>query len=268
MKLVLRAAPSSVASNVVENIRNTWEASMLTRAVGVAGFAIFSHSRLYHGYLMQVTNAFGYAIWAEALKEAKNKGDFKKIGEGWDIIYALITLAGIGLVALGHEVVMLLTNGKFTEAAFWIPLWSAYLLIQNSGKAPTAVLYAAHKGVLTLHLRILSMGVGMAGMLVAIPAFGMTGAFVVLFLEMLVFRVGIQISARRLRSLPFQDGWAFGGAALIIVLAILLAGQSFVVRMGICTLVAFIFLLLRRRLVIEMLQYVRAKIVARSMDVA
>jgi hypothetical protein len=100
------------------------------------------------------TGSLGNALWPLALQEGRNRDDnFKRVGRVWDGVYFSLTVAGVTFALFAHEIIDALTNGKFVEAALWAPILVAYLLIQNSGKAATAILYASMKGALVARLR-------------------------------------------------------------------------------------------------------------------
>lgn len=209
---MLRAAPSALSASVLENLRSVVESTVMVRGAGLTGVGLYNHARLYHGFLMQMSNAFAYALWPKALEEARvSSGGFERIGRAWNVVYLGLTMTGIGLALFGQEVVQILTNGKFIEAAPWIPFWAAYLLVQNSGKPATAVLYAGQQGAKVSQYRAGTVLCALVGLVGFVPVYGIPAAMAVAFLEMLMFRWLLQRAARRFRKIPFQDEWVIGG---------------------------------------------------------
>lgn len=216
LKKVAGMTPGAWFAGLAESVRCTVESGMIARVVGSAGLGIYNHARLYHGILMQGTNAFANVLWPIALQEAHVQGNrFAQIRMAWDIVYLCLTIAGVGFAFFGTFIVGWLTNGKFVEAATWVPLLVIYLLIQNSGKPATAVLYAANCGNTYSTMRIFSAGAAIICLMVLVPIAGISGAIAIGILEMMLMRLLVQIKARALRWVPFQDQFVVLGCMLI-----------------------------------------------------
>jgi O-antigen/teichoic acid export membrane protein len=214
---LLRIAPSTMPAALLEHLRAVTESATVTRVGGLAEMGLFAHSRIYHGYLMQVSNAFGFALWPRALEDARTPGEsFQAIGRAWNVLYLAITIAGIGFAAFGAEIIALLTNGKFVAAAPLVPFWIAYLLLQNSGKPASALLYANGAGARSTRLRSATMLGSIAALIALVPHFGVPAAVGVAFAEIIAFRLLVQHAARRIRDVPFQDGWVIAGVLSIV----------------------------------------------------
>jgi hypothetical protein len=91
----------------------------------------------------------------------------------------------------------------------------AFLLLQNSGKPQTGILYRSGAGATVARFVVVSTFVGIAGLIVLVPVFGAWGAIASATLQQFVLRGCIQIAARKLRRTPFQDGWAAFGVLYI-----------------------------------------------------
>lgn len=224
---LLRVVPSGALASILENLRALVESATIVRAVGVGGLGVFNHSRLYQGYFGQVTNAIAYALWPSALVEARvPESAFERVGRAWNAVYLGLTIAGVGLASFGTEVVSILTNGKFLAAAPWVPVWVAYLLLQNSGKPATATLYAAKRGAAVARYRAASLSLALAALITLVPIFGIPAAVGVAFGEMLMFRLLLRRGALAVRRLPFQDGWVIAGAGTIALATAVIYGLS------------------------------------------
>jgi O-antigen/teichoic acid export membrane protein len=167
--------------------------------------------------MTQGTNAFANVLWPIALKEAQLADSrFMRIRPVWDLVYAGLACVGVGAVFLGNEVVSLLTHDKFSQAGSWLPWLVVYVLLQNAGKPATAVLYATHQGNLYSRIRIFTVLGAMLALLLLVPEYGVEAVLMVMIAEMLLTRVWLAISARRIGVVPFQDQWVVVGCLLIL----------------------------------------------------
>lgn len=263
MRALFKTAPSSVTAGIGANTQAAIENLLLSRFAGMAQVGYWAHARLYYGFLMQVTNAFAYAIWHRALREARDaNSQFEVVGRTWSMVYVWLILAGVMFALLGSEIVALLTNGKFVDAAVWIPICVAYLLLQNSGKAATATVYALRKGVWAANLRVFTLLPSLGAMWWLVPKFGVGGILIALFLEMLLYRTLIGFYARTLRQLPFQDGWVIGGCALIFGIEYLVIAfePQFSVRVVLAVAIVLFILIVGHRQVKETYEQMHALI--------
>ncbi len=226
IRALFRVAPSSVLAAAGDSVRTAVENFLMARFVGVGQVGLWAHSRQYYGLLLQGTNALAYVLWPRALDEACKGERFEVVGRAWNVVYLWLVLAGVFFALFGREVVSILTNGKFVDAAVWIPVWVAYLLLQNSGKAATATVYATKKGVWAANFRIITLVPCVPALWFLVPRAGIAGVMVVLFAEMLLFRILIAYSARKIRRIPFQDGWVLAGSALVTGLGWFVANTS------------------------------------------
>lgn len=216
LRKIVRIAPGAWLAGIVDNVRATVESTTVVRSAGSAGLGNYNHARLYYGLLLQGTNAFANVLWPHALQEAKDQSSqFMRVRLGWNLVYLCLTLAGLAFVFFGEFIVALLTNGKFVQAAAWIPFFVIYLLVQNSGKPATAVLYAAHHGNTLSALRIVTASVAIGALLIWVPRLGVPAALAIGIAEMVLTRVLVQLAARRIQPIPFQDQWVLLGCTVI-----------------------------------------------------
>lgn len=216
LRKVLRLAPGAWLAGIIENLRSTVESATVVRATGSIGLGNYNHARLYYGLLMQGTNAFANVLWPHALQDAKDQSSkFMRVRLGWNLVYLCLTLVGLAFVFFGEFIVALLTNGKFNQAAAWIPFFVIYLLIQNAGKPATAVLYAANRGNTLSALRVVSTSVAIGALFILVPQFGVPAALAIGIAEMVLTRVLVQLAARQIHSIPFQDQWVLFGCVII-----------------------------------------------------
>jgi O-antigen/teichoic acid export membrane protein len=131
-------------------------------------------------------------------------------------VYAGLTCVGVLFAFFAPESVTLLSHGKFTAAAPLVPIWIAYILLQNAAKAATATLYSVGRGASVSRAQMISTMLGIVLLVVLVPFFGQWAAVGSLFASMFAFRVIMNAMASRVRSLPFQDGWVIGGSIVIL----------------------------------------------------
>jgi O-antigen/teichoic acid export membrane protein len=264
---IIRVAPSGALASVLENLRALVESLVVVRALGLGGLGILNHSRLYQGYLGQIANAIAYALWPSALEEARIPGSaFERVGRAWNAVYLGLTIAGVGLASFGIEVVSILTNGKFVEAAPWVPLWVAYLLLQNSGKPATATLYAVRRGATVARYRAVSLSLALVALATLVPTFGIPAAIAIAFCEMLAFRLLLSRGALAIRRLPFQDGWVIAGCFAIAMATAIIHGLSLAlpVRGAIFVLATAALLAVGWSTVLDALTHLRQFLVSRT----
>lgn len=242
VRALIQVAPSAAASGLMESSRPLVETQSILRGEGAAGVGIFNHARLYYGFLSQVVNSVAYALWPLALQEGRKQEDnFRRVGRVWHGVYFSLTVVGVTFALFAHEMIDALTNGKFVDAALWAPILVAYLLIQNSGKAATAILYASMKGSLVARLRaatvlcalLFILGLGSLG--------GITQVIGIAFLEIIVFRLLLQNAASRIRMPPFQDWWVVSGATMIVSITFAVQDMDILHRIGLfAVLISFL----------------------------
>jgi O-antigen/teichoic acid export membrane protein len=156
-------------------------------------------------------------VWPITLSEARDaESNFQRTRDGWNAAHLGLVFAGIVFSVLGPEIIALLTNGKFKDAAPLAALGVAYLLLQNIGKPQVGYMYAYGYGSAYAKLSLAAIGLSAVAALPAISAFGMWGAIATLFMQQLLMRVGVQIFVARRQRMPFQDGLAIAGCLIIL----------------------------------------------------
>lgn len=250
LRKVVRIAPGAWLAGLADNLRATVESAVVIRVAGSAGLGNYNHARLYHGLLMQGTNAFANVLWPIALQDAKDpSSQFMRIRLAWNFVYLCLTLIGLVFVFFGEFIVALLTNGKFDQAAAWVPFFVVYLLVQNSGKPATALLYAANRGNTLSALRIVTTSVAIGALLILVPQFGVPAALAIGITEMALTRVLVQLAARRIQAVSFQDQWVLLGCVVIssawwLTHSLVMAGA---VRLGLFALACAVLLMFAGR---------------------
>ena len=206
----------SAMSTVAESVQTAVERTLLSARSGVTQLGIYSHSQSYRAFAAMPIGAIAKSAWPATLSEASDTSShFERTKESWNIGYIGLAAAGIFFATVGDLVIGGLTHGKFTAAFEFATFWMAFLLLQNSGKPQTGILYRLGGGRTYARLVVVSGFVGIAGLFVLVPAFGMWGAAASATMQQLFLRGSIQVAARKLRRTPFQDAWAVFGVVYI-----------------------------------------------------
>jgi O-antigen/teichoic acid export membrane protein len=209
-------SPTTAASGIVDGTRGFGENALLTSAINLHAVGILGHARLYHGLLMALSNAVGHNLWAKSLDEARNPhSSFEITRSAWTPVQIAVTCAGIIFVFVGREIIDLIGNGKFTEAAPYIPALFVIALIQTTEQPANAVVCALGRAASATWTRI-TLAVGsFIALYPAIVLFGIKGIIAICIIEAVVYRVYLRLLASRERKIPFQDHVAVFGCFAI-----------------------------------------------------
>ncbi len=227
LEVARRHAPTAALSGVIDGVRGISENALIAANLSVTFVGFYAHARLYYGMLLTATNAVSFNIWQISLAEARDESSvFKITNLVWGSVHIAVTLFGVGFVCIGDELVSLLTNNRLTPAAQLVPWFAVLLLVQLSGRAQNAIVYAYGAGVAVTQFRaIVSLVV-----LVLFPFFvgrvagigfnlGLAGAITMLLVEAIMFRGYLRWKTAQFGRQPeFVDAWAFFGITVIVCL--------------------------------------------------
>ncbi|MBK5957175.1 hypothetical protein CCR97_02995 [Rhodoplanes elegans] len=257
LAVVGRHAPTAVFTGVTDGLRGVGENAVIAGNVGVASVGFYSHARLYYGLQMNATNAFAHNLWSVSLAEARDADSrFRRTGQVWTLVHILLSLFGIGFACFGTEFVALLTNGRLTPAAPLVPWLAVLLLIQVSGRAQNALVFAEGAGAAASRVRAGLSLLALATLPVVVGkvlgyglSLGIAGVIAVLIAEAVVFRLYLRWKCAAFgRRLEFQDRWVVAGIVLTIAAWLLNAGvpMSVTLRGGLFAGVVLGILVLER----------------------
>lgn len=202
---------------ILESGRSTLESALISGKVSSEALGNYNHARLYQGIVSQFINAIANILWPIALDEAKNpNSDFIRIRPIWDFVYVILICIGIGTVFLGNNIVMLLTNGKFLQAANFLPWLIIYILLQNAGKPATALIFFSQRGNLYSKVRLFTLIGGCLALMAFVPVYGVGAILTILICEMFFTRVFFFVATYRKSKKAFQDHWVIVGCLLIV----------------------------------------------------
>ena len=215
------SAPTTAASGLVDGTRGFGESALLTSTIGLHAIGILNHARLYHGLSMALSNAVGHNLWPKSLEEARNpQCNFEITRSAWTPVQIAITCAGIIFAFVGKEIVDIISNGKFAEAADYIPALFVIALIQTTEQHANAIVCALGRAASATWARtIMALGSFIA-VYPTIVLFGIKGVIAICIIESVAYRLYLRVLASRERNVPFQDHVAvFGSFAIIAATA-------------------------------------------------
>jgi O-antigen/teichoic acid export membrane protein len=209
-------SPTTAACGIVDGTRGFGENALLTSAISLHAVGILSHARLYHGLLMALSNAVGHNLWAKSLEEARNPhSSFEITRSAWTPVQIAITCAGIIFAFVGREIVDLIGNGKFTEAAPYVTALFVIALIQTTEQPANAVVCALGRAASATWTRTILAAGSFIALYPAIVLFGIKGVIAICIIEAVVHRLYLRMLASRERRVPFQDHVAVFGSFAI-----------------------------------------------------
>jgi O-antigen/teichoic acid export membrane protein len=250
------SAPTTAASGLVDGTRGFGETALLTNAIGLHAIGILNHARLYHGLSMALGNAVGHNLWSKSLEEARNPhSNFEITRSAWTPVQIAITCAGIILTFVGKEIVNIISNGKFTEAADYIPALFVIALIQTAEQPANAIVCALGRAASATWARtIMALGSFIA-LYPTIVLFGIKGVIAICIIESVAYRLYLRVLASRERKVPFQDHVAvFGSFAIIAATAYVhWAVPSLTVQLALMTVGIAMLIIIARRSISEVI---------------
>lgn len=212
-------------AQLLERFRGVIERLMLARHIGMETLGIYVHSQQYAVLARYGMKAFANAIWSTSMTEAQEEDRrFIKTGQGWMLTHFLIALGGIFFAAIGRDIIALLTHGKFSEAYVFATLWMILVLLENTGKPMTAVIFAEKRASANQTLVFTSAGFSLAVLFAATPFWGVWGLVAAAFAQTLFYRLGLLVLSRRLAGLVFQDVVAAWGMLVVAGLLAVVMG--------------------------------------------
>jgi O-antigen/teichoic acid export membrane protein len=117
---------------------------------------------------------------------------------------------------VGKEIVDIISNGKFTAAASYIPVLFVIALIQTTERPADAIVCAAGRAASASWTRtVMALG-SLIALFPSIVLFGIKGGVAICIIEAVAYRFYLRVLASRERKVPFQDHVAVFGSFAII----------------------------------------------------
>jgi O-antigen/teichoic acid export membrane protein len=258
-KIVHIGMPVTLA-NFIENFQGFVERYTVSSYAGLGQLGLFSHSQQYRALVAMILKAVARSIWPLTLKEARAEPcDFRKTKTAWTLAYVGVIAVGIIFATVGRELIATLTHGKFGDAFWMVGIWMVFILIQNSGKPETGILFAKGESVAYSRVTILSNLAAIILILLFVPRIGVLGVLIALIIQQAAVRMGVQLRARRHYYGGFDDGWVWAGSVIVgVVLACVhWFSLGLAERAGACVLLCFVLVLASRRYLVEALSHAR-----------
>lgn len=202
----------------LEALQPVVERVLLARYTGFTQLGNYAHSLAYRNMIGQAMSAVNRAVWPITLAEAKENRGFDVTGRTWAAAHLAIGMAALPFVLFGDRLISILTNDKLTPAWVFLAPWFVLVLLQSSGKSAMGVVYASGDSRTVARLGLAANGVALASLIVFVPWLGVAGAALALLSHAVVFRVALQVLARRHQPVPFQDWGAVFACGLITLL--------------------------------------------------
>lgn len=217
LQAAMTSAPATALSGFADGGRAFGEYAMLASLGGMHATGILSHARLYYNLLMTLGSAVTHNVTVRSLHDARNPlSTFNRTKRAWVPVQIAFSCAGIIFAFLGTEIVETISNGKLTEAAFYIPALIIMALIRITEQPAAAIVYASGRAASAAWFRTITVLGSVVMLYPLIATFGIEGIIAVGIVEAALYRRYIRILAGRERNVPFQDGLAYFGCLAII----------------------------------------------------
>lgn len=214
---VRKMAWMAMSSNIAEAGLAWSERVMLSRAASLDALGVYYHSQNYRHILLSVTKAVSMAGHRKTVDEARaDNNEFAWTKLAWALMFGMLVSAGVGAALVGREIVAFLTHDKFTEAAVLIPLWCVVLLIQQVARPQQYKMMAMGKARRLSLYKLLSTLGGIVSLSVTVPALGMFGAVLSIFLKEVLHRGLIYVYSAGVWGMKFTDRVAVVGSFVIM----------------------------------------------------
>lgn len=203
--------PAQIADIGHGHIDRIWMASHR----GAIELGFLAHAGTYQGFVLGICKAISRSVWPATLDEARHDPtDMPITRVSSAAIHFFISTVGIGLAAIGRDIIDLISNGKFGGSAPIAAALVAMLLIQHAGRNGLGVVFVRGMGEKLSRIAIFAGLIGIAVSFSAIPVFGVAGVIAGIFARFAIYRVGLYRLTRGV-GLRFQDGWIAAGLAAI-----------------------------------------------------
>lgn len=218
LRTIIKYVPAGFASDMSTRGSDALRNTLLSSYVGLATLGIFSHSQRYQQLVFMYAKAASRSVYPTSIEESKTPPyTFTKTGIVWHFIHMSFVLSGIFFAFFGREVVSVLSNDKFTDAAVLVPFWMITLLLQYMAQPQHITLMTHNDGIFMLWGHVWARIASIIVMIILIPLVGIWGALITEMVWMLVYRVLVTIRARKFVKAPFQDKWVLMGSAIILI---------------------------------------------------
>lgn len=235
-----------VIANFAEAIERTAERWALAFFVSVRSTGLLTHAQIYPSMLMLGIRPAIQTAWPTLRDEAiQATPSFPKGRYLVHLMGLAFSVAALVLALVGPELIGLLTNNRFVDAAPIAAILVSAVGLRLAGRPQHAVVVAnGHARTAALVNGVSAMS-GTALVLVLVPFWGLNGAVVAQAGYGLVFLGLLHLLSRRIRCAPMLDATSLSGfvLTLLVVWCVVNLGLSVELRLVLAALIAFVGLI-------------------------
>jgi len=214
---VLGNAPTSASAGFTDGARSLAENTFVVNFEGLYNAGILGHARLYYNLLMALVSSITHSVQFNSLEEGRNPtSPMSRTRGAWAPAHNALGCTGIIFALFGRDIVDLISNGNFDEAAHYIPFLVIASLIHTSEQAAAAIVFANRLGPAAVRFRLCLICFLLVALFPATAFFGIWGPIVIGIIEAATYRAWLRRLARRIRHVPFQDELSYFGIATIL----------------------------------------------------
>lgn len=211
-----RSAITSSLAGFSDGARSFSENAILGRIDGLHAVGIMNHARLYYSLLAMVMSAVGQNVQARSLADARvPRSSMIATRRAWVPVHLFLICASAFFAVFASEIVALISNGKFVDAAPYVPLLGMVALMQSAEQPAAAIVYSIGQAANALRFRILTNVVALIALLPVVNYFGIAGVVVLFGAEAAINRYYLRFLASRYRDVPFQDSGVYFGFIVV-----------------------------------------------------
>jgi len=213
----LRSAVTSSLGGFSDGARSFGENATLGRIDGLHAVGIVNHARLYYSLLAMVMSAVGHNVQARSLADARiPHSKMAATRRAWVPVHLFIICASAFFALFAREIVDFISNGKFVDAAPYIPILCLVALMQSAEQPAAAIVYSIGQAAKAVRFRILTNVVALIALVPVVHCFGIAGVVILCWAEAATNRYYLRFLASRYRDVPFQDSGVYFGFLLIV----------------------------------------------------
>jgi O-antigen/teichoic acid export membrane protein len=227
LREIFKVGIPSIPSNLVEMATNISDRYFIQKWINLSRLGIYSHSMSYKNIFTMGTKAFSRTFTPFVLETYSNNLDSKHLGQKLKKWYGLLGIAGIFITLFSHEVVAILTHGKFVDAAQLIPIWFLLILSYTYGMPYSQFLFVHKKNTFMMYSGILISAVFIGITAFSVFTYGILGATVAIVLSNFAIQCSQMIYARMLGCARVGDNYFIYIVAMI--LGVFIANKLFAI---------------------------------------
>lgn len=215
LPVAARGGGAAVLASLAETGKTAVERSYVGLMLGTHQLGLLAHGQYYKNAAMVLINSISRALVPTSLREAEApQPDFRITLQLWVAVQAMVVAITLGFTLIGREVLILLTRGKFVEAAPYVVAIMLTLLLQTMAKSQAMLLMARGKGHIHANLNTAAGVVALLWLFSTVPFIGIWGVITSFGIQTLGHRVAVYWAANRIHRLAFADHWVIVGFAL------------------------------------------------------